>query len=400
MNRYASLSLSIASVFFLVMAILVNSPPLFYMVTAVLATLGAAAVQAYLAVRALRFERFIPPAVQVGEQVTIEITVWSERRIMRPLITILDDLPERLASNGIKAILPIAPSFDQPIQTRYTFRPMKRGRYRWSSLTVRGTDALGLVSRERQYQTDPVSLTVYPAPMPAAVEIRPTSGWGASDLESGRKRGSGLEPRGIREYVHGDALRHIHWPSSARTGTLMVKDFETGTGLNLSFVLQQTSGSEVGTADSSTLESMCGNALFIANRYLEIGATITFPTAEDPLGISHHPETRIREIREVLTDIQADQQATISEEIARVQSTLSAGSTVVIMLGAQDVELPGAILNLASSRTVCLVYDLDEYRGSSPLPRKLRRAADSDYLSKLEAAGAEVIMMPKVESVR
>ena len=48
MNRYASLSLSIASVFFLVMAILVNSPPLFYMVTAVLATLGAAAVQAYL----------------------------------------------------------------------------------------------------------------------------------------------------------------------------------------------------------------------------------------------------------------------------------------------------------------------------------------------------------------
>ena len=70
------------------------------------------------------------------------------------------------------------------------------------------------------------------------------------------------------------------------------------------------------------------------------------------------------------------------------------------MLGAQDVELPGAILNLASSRTVCLVYDLDEYRGSAPLPRKLLRAADSDYLSKLEAAGAEVIMMPKVESAR
>lgn len=400
MNRYASLALSIASLFFLVMAILVNSPPLFYMVTAVLATLGAATVQAYLAVRALRFERYIPPAVQVGEQVTIEITVWSERRIMRPLITIFDDLPPRLASSGIQAILPIAPSFDQPIQTRYTFRPMKRGRYRWSSLTVRGTDALGLVTRERQYKTDQVTLTVYPAPIPAAVEIRPMSGWGASDLESGTKRGAGLEPRGIREYVHGDEQRHIHWPSSARTGTLMVKEFETGSGLNLSFVLQQTSGSEVGTAEWSTLETMCGNALFIANRYIEMGATITFPTVEDPLGISQHPETRIREIREVLTDVQADKQETISQEIARIQPTLRAGCTVVIMIGVQDDELPGAIMNFASSRTVCLVYDVDEYRGSAPLSRKLRRAADSVYLSKLEAAGAEVVMMRKVESVR
>ena len=400
MNRYASLALSIASLFFLVMAILVNSPPLFYMVTAVLATLGAAAVQAYLAVRALRFERYLSPAVQVGEQVTIEITVWSERRIMRPLITIFDDLPERLATSGVRAILPIAPSFDQPIQTRYTFRPMKRGRYHWSSLTVRGTDALGLVTRERSYKTDPVTLTVYPAPIPVAVEIRPMSGWGASELESGVRRGSGLEPRGLREYVHGDARRHIHWPTSARTGTLMVKEFETGSGLNLSFILQLTVGSEVGTGQSSTLESMCGHALFIANRYLEMGATIAFPTVEDSPGISPHPETRIREIREVLTDIQADQLATISEEIDRVRTTLKAGSTVVIMIGVQDDELPGAILNFPSSRTVCLVYDLDEYRGPAPLPRTIRRAADSLYLNKLEAAGAEVIMMPKVELVK
>ena len=250
------------------------------------------------------------------------------------------------------------------------------------------------------YKTDQVTLTVYPATIPAAVEIRPMSGWGASDLESGTKRGAGLEPRGIREYVHGDEQRHIHWPSSARTGTLMVKEFETGSGLNLSLVLQQTSGSEVGTAEWSTLETMCGNALFIANRYIEMGATITFPTVEDPLGISQHPETRIREIREVLTDVQADKQETISQEIARIQPTLRAGCTVVIMIGVQDDELPGAIMNFASSRTVCLVYDVDEYRGSAPLSRKLRRAADSVYLSKLEAAGAEVVMMRKVESVR
>jgi uncharacterized protein (DUF58 family) len=31
---------------------------------------------------------------------------------------------------------------------------------------------------------------------------------------------------GVREYVHGDALKRIHWPTTARRGKLMVKEFE------------------------------------------------------------------------------------------------------------------------------------------------------------------------------
>lgn len=31
---------------------------------------------------------------------------------------------------------------------------------------------------------------------------------------------------GVREYVHGDALKRIHWPSTARRGKLIVKEFE------------------------------------------------------------------------------------------------------------------------------------------------------------------------------
>ncbi|MFC7766284.1 DUF58 domain-containing protein [Leucobacter soli] len=30
----------------------------------------------------------------------------------------------------------------------------------------------------------------------------------------------------MREYAHGDALRHVHWKSTAKTGTLMVRQFE------------------------------------------------------------------------------------------------------------------------------------------------------------------------------
>ena len=66
-NFYAGLALSVSSLFLIIMGILVNSPMLFCMATAVAATLGAAHFQAWLAVRYLRFERFTAPAVRVGE---------------------------------------------------------------------------------------------------------------------------------------------------------------------------------------------------------------------------------------------------------------------------------------------------------------------------------------------
>lgn len=399
MNRYASLALSVASMFFMVMAILVNSPPLFYMVTAVLATLGASTLQAMLSVRALRFERYGPPAVQIGEPVTVEITVWSERRITRPLVTIIDNLPRTLVAQGVRPSLPVAPSFDQPIQTRYTFRPMRRGRYKWSGLRVRGTDALGLVNREKTYKTDPIELTVYPAPIPVSIEINPIAGWGTTDLDSGRARGAGLEMRSIREYTPGDPLRYVHWPTSARSNRLMVKEFETGSGVFLNFLIQRTKGTEVGNESSSTLEAMCGHALYIVEQYLKGGAGVCFPVHEDPLAATSHPEARVREIREVLTDLQADKEDSLSDDLNAVRRHLSTGTTVVLMVGVQETKLPETILSIPDVHFVCLVYDLDDYRKLRPGVQGAANAADPTYLARLEAAGAEVNVMPRVESV-
>ncbi len=399
MNRYASLALSVASMFFMVMAILVNSPPLFYMVTAVLATLGASTLQAWLSVRALRFERYAPPAAQVGEPVTVEITVWSERRIMRPLITIIDNLPRTLVAQGIRPSIPIAPSFDQPIQTRFTFRPMRRGRYKWSGLRVRGTDALGLVNRERAYKTDPIELTVYPAPIPVSIEINPIAGWGTTDLDSGRARGAGLEMRSIREYNPGDPLRYVHWPTSARSNKLMVKEFETGSGVFLNFLIQRTKGSEVGFEQASTLEAMCGHALYIAEQYLKGGAGVCFPLHEDPLAATSHPEARVREIRDILTDVHADQVDSLGDDLTAVRRHLSTGCTVIVLVGAQDAKLPEIILSMPDVHFVCLVYDLDDYRAGKPLANQPANAADPVYLARLEAAGSEVNVMPKVEKL-
>ncbi|MFH5823504.1 DUF58 domain-containing protein [Georgenia sp. AZ-5] len=89
--------------------------------------------------------------------------------------------------------------------------------------SVRG-DPLGLVRRAVSW-TQVHELYVHPRTVGLAsgaagllhdLEGRPSSDITASDLSF----------HALREYIAGDDRRHVHWRSSARTGTLMVRQFE------------------------------------------------------------------------------------------------------------------------------------------------------------------------------
>ncbi|MDI9640009.1 DUF58 domain-containing protein [Kamptonema cortianum] len=395
MHKYAGVALKWSALFLIVMAVLVDSPVLFYMATAILVTIGAARLQAHLAVRYLRFERHTTPAVKVGEIVNMEILIWSERELKRPLVTVIDNIPKRLKIRDRTDCISVAPSFDQPISTRYSFRPMRRGRFSWSQLTLRGTDALGLVTVSKVHQTEPVNLVVYPAPLPFPHEIPAGMGWGASDLDSGHSRGSGLEPRGVREYANGDPLRYVHWRSSARRGKLMVKEFETGSGVSLNLVLQRTRGSEVGNDATSTFETMCGHALTIADDYLSKGAAVRFPLQEGGDTHLEHAEVRKREVKEVLTDINADSLTKISEDLMMVAPQLREGETVVVLLAQADHDLPAALRHIAAVQFVCVLYNPLEF--GRPEASFGTPATDPEYIDALERAGAVVIVTSRSE---
>src|SRR5688572_18883416 len=171
MRNVAGLALTTAALFLAVIAVLIGASALFYMSTAMVATIGASRLQAWLSVRGLRFEGVAPESVTAGDLVTVEIVVWSERRIRRPLVVIEDNLPPRLQADNQAVSLPIAPAYDQPIRTQYQFRPKRRGVYRWSGLTVHGTDALGLVTMSKRYSTANSEMTVLPLPIPVSIEL-------------------------------------------------------------------------------------------------------------------------------------------------------------------------------------------------------------------------------------
>lgn len=392
MRRIGLVVLTTSSMFLVLMAVLLDSAALFYMSTGMIATIGACRLQAYLAVRHLRFDRVMPPAASVGEPVTVEITVWSDRKLKRPLVVVQDALPTRLAPIDRSPSLPIAPSFDQPVRTRYRFRPMRRGKYEWRRLTAYATDALGIVTMSREYETEPARLVVYPTPLPTPFIPMPKQGSGVNELESGSTRGSGLESRGIREFAEGDPLKHVHWATSARRGELMVKEFETGSGLQAAFLLQGMGKDEVSERALDVFEAMCGHASYLAEQLLRRGAKVVFPGLESG-SAEGHPEARRREIDELLAEVESNRLGSLTRQFQAAVRELGEGASIYLMAAIDEPGLADALRAAARFERLALVYDVREYdRRVAVAP-----AATLETMAALRAAGAEVVLMPKVE---
>lgn len=85
-------------------------------------------------------------------------------------------------------------------------------------------DPLGVARREVRW-TDPVDLFVHPR----TVSLAGTSAGFLKDIEGRPTRDlspSDVSFHALREYVSGDDRRHVHWKSTARTGQLMVRQYE------------------------------------------------------------------------------------------------------------------------------------------------------------------------------
>lgn len=394
LRRLAGTALTTAAAFLMVVAIMIDSPALFYMGTAMTVMLLVCRLQAWMGIRWLRFERVASATVTAGELVTMEISCWSEHRVKRPLILIRDRLPKAMVVKDLTPSLPIAPAYDIPIVTQYQFRPTKRGKYNWSGIEVVGFDALGLVRLTKNYNTGSAQLIVWPRPIPIHLDLATATGWGISENESGNSRGAGIEPRGLREYAAGDSIRRIHWPSSARTGNLMVKEFEAGSNIAVAFAIQHTVRTEIGVGANTTLELMCAHCSYLSDLFLSAGAAVNFPGLDPKQSRSGHQD-RMEEIKDMLAGLTASSPVQLGESIAEQTVAMPPGSTLYALLSVADPTLPNAALALRSQGTqmVAILYDAAKF-----LPKgrdlKVRSAVAPDYLLQLEAAGIQTMIVP------
>lgn len=112
----------------------------------------------------------------------------------------------------------------------------KRGRFRLGPMRLMSGDPFGLFKLTRDLPHTS-SIVVYPATFPIP-QFAPPVGQLLGG-ESLRRRTHHVTPNvaGVRDYAPGDSFNRMHWPSVARTGRLIVKEFEEDPTANIWIVL-------------------------------------------------------------------------------------------------------------------------------------------------------------------
>jgi uncharacterized protein (DUF58 family) len=171
----------------------------------------------------VQLERQTPSAHgQVGKPSEERFLIQNRGLLPKLWLEVRDnsDLPEHHASMVIN-------SLSARRKRGWTVRTVcrRRGRFRLGPLTLSSGDPFGLFVCRRKLEAT-ASMVVYPL----AVDL-PTFGPLLGDLSGGgslRRRTHYVTTNvaGVRDYYPGDTFNRIHWPSTARTGRLIVKEFE------------------------------------------------------------------------------------------------------------------------------------------------------------------------------
>lgn len=101
----------------------------------------------------------------------------------------------------------------------------RRGGYSIGPTLLTVSDPLGLFRMKSRFPAEK-TLVILPMVFPIASFLSPPGYLPGGHVI--RRKAMDITPHasGVREYVAGDPMKRIHWPTSARSGRLMVKEFE------------------------------------------------------------------------------------------------------------------------------------------------------------------------------
>ncbi|MFI5086271.1 MAG: DUF58 domain-containing protein, partial [Actinomycetales bacterium] len=209
------------------------------------AVLVAAPLMAVLVLRLLKpdfsvYREFSPASVPTHSTTTVSLAVASTRP-PGGRVSMTEELPARFGtapSFGFpsRAALPGGPS-----RYEYHLRSAQRGQFPVGPVAAEFSDPFGLSRRlHRLDGTDVLTVT------PAAVELPGTSLSGArgnDGVTATRQRANPSDDDVMtREYRHGDPMRRVHWPATARQGQLMVRQEESVTTPEATLLLDVRAG--------------------------------------------------------------------------------------------------------------------------------------------------------------
>ncbi|HST06099.1 MAG TPA: DUF58 domain-containing protein [Chloroflexia bacterium] len=218
---------------------------LYYLAYVLAAVLFAAFVWARLSKRDLRMSRSVRPSqAQVGGIVEETIELENLSWVRKLWLEVRDR--STLPGHHVGAVVSLKGHGGK--RWRVKTRCTRRGLYRLGPTAIVTGDPFGLVQTGRVFD-ESAELLVYPAIVPLqsfGLRFGELPGGGRTERRSFH---STPNAAGIRLYQPGDPMNRIHWPMSARTQQLMVKEFELDPTADLWLILDLNESVHVAAPD-------------------------------------------------------------------------------------------------------------------------------------------------------
>src|SRR3954451_233227 len=195
---------------------MLGSRPLYPVAVGLGLAVAVSVIWVRLSGRRRRLRRETGPRAQVeGECVPVRLAVEPSARVLPPSLVV----EERVGRLGPRAAAP------GRARAAYLLDAVPRGRYPFERSRALIADPFGLASAEISLQA-PGSLLVRPRVVAVRRLFSDAGVHRAGGARQLVRRPAGLDVHGVREWVDGESLRHVHWGSTAKTGRLMVKEVE------------------------------------------------------------------------------------------------------------------------------------------------------------------------------
>lgn len=269
-KRAAGLALG-AAILFLI-GTNVQAGWLFVLSSLLLAVVVVGSVLPARMVRGIEVERRSPPEAFQGDEVHVELVVTNRSRGTKLGL----ELRDAHVGSALLFVPRLRPGERVAIATRRPAR--RRGVAEAAEILVSSTAPFG-VARARRTLPVPGRTTVYPrvVRLPGVRALQAFTTFDRATSSPGR-RGRGHDFLGIRDYRVGDSMRHVHWPSTARHGAVMVREFEQEHVRRLGIVVDTLA--DRGEEDTP-LDLACSIAASVALAALDEGHAVQLAAGVD-----------------------------------------------------------------------------------------------------------------------
>ncbi|MEZ4360374.1 MAG: DUF58 domain-containing protein [Kofleriaceae bacterium] len=186
----------------------------------ILSFIIASGVLSELSMRGLTVERRPPPRVYAGQPFLIEVAIHNHKPKLASFSIEVEDLVDGRPIDKRCYFLKIPPQKTQRTSYRHTIS--RRGAHAFEGYRIATKFPFGLFRKSRDIDSI-AEILVYPATV--AVTRPPPTARVHGELAAAVAGRRG-EFFGLREHRVGDDRRNVHWRTTARSGRVMVREFE------------------------------------------------------------------------------------------------------------------------------------------------------------------------------